>query len=110
MGKPSFFFLLIFLAAWAGGVWVTPVGPPVWGVYWLPFVIVALLFTFLLAAVTLPESPPQSSVEAWDQARNVAATALVIETFFWLLPVNVIAVIADLLLLHPGHLVECLHT
>ena len=62
------FFLLIFLAAWAGGVWITPVGPSVWGLYWLPFLVVAVLFALLLAAVTPPERTPQSRIEAWEQA------------------------------------------
>lgn len=87
------FFLVIFLAAWAGGVWVTPIGPPVGGVYWLPFLVVAVLFAFLLAATTPPERPPQSRVEAWEQARDIATTALVAETFFWLLLVGLVLVI-----------------
>ncbi len=32
------FFLLIFLAAWAGGTWICAIGPPLWGVYRVPFV------------------------------------------------------------------------
>lgn len=87
------FFLLIFLAAWAGGVWITPIGPSVVGVYWLPFLVVAVLFAFLLAAVTPPERPPQSRLEAWEQARDMAATALAVETFFWLLLISLVIVI-----------------
>ena len=87
------FFLIIFLAAWAGGVWVTPIGPPMWEVYWLPFLVAAVLFAFLLAAVTPSERPPQSSLEAWEQTRELATTALVVETFFWLLVVSFILII-----------------
>jgi hypothetical protein len=42
------FFLIIFFAAWAGGVWITPVGPVFLGVYWLIFFIVGLVFALLL--------------------------------------------------------------
>lgn len=91
--RSSLFFLLIFLAAWAGGVWITPIGPPMWGVYWLPFLVVAVLFAFLLAAATPPERPPRSRIEAWEQEREMATTALVVETFFWLLLVSLVLII-----------------
>lgn len=87
------FFVLVFLAAWAGGVWITPVGPPLWGFYWLPFVIVAVLFALLLAAATPPARPPRSRLEAQEQARDMATTALVVETFFWVLLIGLVLVI-----------------
>ena len=27
------FFIIIFLATWAGGVWLSPIDPPLWGAY-----------------------------------------------------------------------------
>lgn len=89
-GSWPIFFVLIFLVAWAGGVWVTPIGPPVWGLYWIPFLAVAILFSLLLAAATPPDKPPQSRIEAWEQTRDMATTALVVETFFWLLLVGLV--------------------
>lgn len=49
------FFAIIFLAAWAGGVWITPIGPALFGVYWLPFVVFGLIFALLLAAAVRPQ-------------------------------------------------------
>jgi Ca2+/H+ antiporter len=44
------FFFIVFLAAWAGGLWITPVGPAFLGVYWLSFFVVGLIFALLLEA------------------------------------------------------------
>jgi hypothetical protein len=44
----TLFFLIVFLAGWAGGVWISPVGPSWLGVYWLSFFIVGLIFALLL--------------------------------------------------------------
>jgi hypothetical protein len=45
------FFVLVFLAAWAGGVWIGPVGPAILGVYWLSFFVVGLIFALLQEAL-----------------------------------------------------------
>ena len=37
-----FLFFILFLATWAGGAWVTPIGPTVWGAVWLPFLFVGI--------------------------------------------------------------------
>jgi hypothetical protein len=50
----SLTFAIIFLASWAGGAWMSPFGPPLWGVTWLPFVAVGLLIALLLAAAAPP--------------------------------------------------------
>jgi hypothetical protein len=49
-----FVFLLTFLVAWAGGVWLVPVGPTLYRVYWVPFVVVAVPYALLLLAAALP--------------------------------------------------------
>ncbi len=49
------FFLIIFMTAWAGSLWITPVGPMLWGIYFLPIIVVALVAALLLAAVTPPD-------------------------------------------------------
>ena len=47
-----FLFLILLLPIWAGGVWVGPMGPALFGVYALPFLFVGLGVTLLLVAVT----------------------------------------------------------
>ena len=46
------FFGLVLLAAWAGGVWIPPVGPALLGVYWMPFLFVALILAVLWVLTT----------------------------------------------------------
>jgi len=47
------FFAIIFLAAWAGGVWIAPIGPTLFGVYWIPY----LIFGLMAALLPLPDRP-----------------------------------------------------
>lgn len=47
-------FLLFFFAILAGGLWLTPVGPPLVGVYWVPFLFVALFITLFWASAPPP--------------------------------------------------------
>jgi len=47
-------FVVVFLVTWAGGVWLRPFGPTLWGVCWLGFLL-AGLFILLLLAIFIPE-------------------------------------------------------
>jgi hypothetical protein len=87
------FFLVIFLFSWGGGVWITPFGPTGWGVSWLPFVMMGVVVALLLSAATprherrrpvsgtrpvVVQAPPASS--------PVASTAFfALDLFFWFL-------------------------
>jgi hypothetical protein len=44
------FFLLLFFGTWAVGAWLQPIGPRMWGTYWVPYVIAAVGISLLLAA------------------------------------------------------------
>ena len=46
------FFALIFLFSWGGGIWIAPFGPMGWGVAWLPFLVMGLFMALLLSAAT----------------------------------------------------------
>ncbi|MCB0310124.1 MAG: hypothetical protein KDD42_02745 [Bdellovibrionales bacterium] len=82
-GSLLFFFLLIFLATWGGGVWFSPVGPVWYGVAWLPFVLMGL-FTAMLIALSIPEREryqPRSSAEREkeaNQALDIMAGAIIL--------------------------------
>ncbi|MFP4563184.1 MAG: hypothetical protein ACLFRY_07710 [Spirochaetia bacterium] len=55
------FFLVVFLAGWAGGVWLLPFGPTLFGISWLPFLIAGLFVALILAAALPPQMPEQPS-------------------------------------------------
>jgi hypothetical protein len=57
------FFIIVFLASWAGGLWLRPLGTALWGVYWLPFLMVGLIFALVIAAASIPSRPTRPSVE-----------------------------------------------
>lgn len=88
-----FFFLLLFLFTWAGGVWLVPAGPVAWGQFpWLSVLILGLIVALLLAAVTEPHRPRQLTPgEAAAEAEEVAVT---FTAFFWILLGALVATIA----------------
>ncbi len=86
------FLLLVFLAAWAGGVWITPVGPQLFGRYWLPFLLAGLFFALLLAAAA-PVSPPRTEEAAQLVAQAEEATSTGVSIFFWILLLALIVAI-----------------
>jgi hypothetical protein len=60
------FSLLIFLAARAGGVWITPVGPKLFGQSWLPFLLAGLFLALLLASAPAGSHHYRNSRRAWQ--------------------------------------------
>ena len=82
------FFLVVLLVTWAGGVWLSPMGPAVGGTYFLPFLLAGFVVALLLAATTTPLPKEGETVEFVDEKerrarRWAAGTALGIS--FWLL-------------------------
>lgn len=51
----AFFFVILFLATWAAGMWLVPWGPVAWGVAWLGWLAVALIVTLILGAASQQE-------------------------------------------------------
>lgn len=86
-----FFFLIILFAAWAGALWINPVGPALWGVAWIPAVITALVFALILAAVE--SEKPGKEVAGQGVTTNGRGSPAVAGTFFWFLLVLLLIVI-----------------
>lgn len=76
-----FVFFIIFLATWAFGAWIPPAGPAVWGVYWLPFIGIGLIFMLLIAALIPPLRGRRRRTAREEEAAEEAGTALGV--FFW---------------------------
>ena len=88
------FFSLVFLAAWAGGVWITPVGPRFLGVYWLSFFIAGLIFALLQEALSASRkrAVPRDTIERLE-AKEGREIEQVFDIFSFILLVAFIAVI-----------------
>lgn len=80
------FFVVILLGAWVGGVWISPVGPSLYGRYWTTFLITGIIFALLIAAVT-PYRPPRNSKEEIKEGRTMKHN---LNVFFWILVVVLI--------------------
>jgi hypothetical protein len=88
------FFAVVFLTAWAGGMWLQPLGPSLWGMYWVPFMFVGLLVALLLAAATPSNRPtPRNAAGVQTEKREKIATVTAIGTFFWIFLAALVMVI-----------------
>lgn len=97
IGTAAYFFVIVFLATWAGGLWLYPFGPELWHVHVLPFALVGVIVALVVAA-KLPVEPwrrESSTTGALmpiqaraSEVREEGATAAALGglgVFFWLL-------------------------
>lgn len=86
---PNFlvFFIIIFLAAWAGGLWINPIGPSVRGMFWLPFLLAGIIFALLLAAATPPPAEQSTTIvlKTKEQAKKEERIKTALNLFLWIL-------------------------
>lgn len=87
------FFLILFLATWAGGLWLTPIGPLWWGVPWLSFLLVGIMMALLLVALIPNGRRPRAAGDPKQKARASADTLVAIDVFFWVLIVGLLVTI-----------------
>ncbi|MEJ2587367.1 MAG: hypothetical protein P8165_07240 [Deltaproteobacteria bacterium] len=87
-----FFFVVLLFGTWAGGVWITPIGTPVWGVSWLSFVLVGLFFALVLTAL-LPPHPNRMKRVRPSEEEEDATPVVVFGVFFWIFIGGLIAAI-----------------
>lgn len=94
------FLLILFLAGWAGRLWVTPAGPVMWGFGWLPVLVFVFIVALLVAAAS-----PREDTNTSDEIRRSRREATKPDTeagaafgiFFWvLLIVLITAIVAGL--------------
>ena len=80
-----FFFLILFLATWAGGLWLTPVGPVMLGVPWMSFLLVALIVGLILVSLTPDSRRRRGKPLASEKVPAQSDTAIAVDVFFWIL-------------------------
>jgi len=91
------FFIIVFLASWAGGIWLSPFGPSIWGAHFFSFLIVGLIFALLLTAITprVPEESTVELVEPQEKKREKRAVLVMLGASFWILLIILIFVIGS---------------
>ncbi len=92
-------FLIIFLITWAGGLWLKPFGPALWGIYWLPFLLTGLV-VFLTLLIFSPPRPLRGRQETLDMLERAEqrkeleeVTYITFNLFFWILLLLLVAAI-----------------
>jgi hypothetical protein len=95
------FFIILFLATWATGIWIRPIGPVIKGIFWLPFLLVGLLYALLLTVFIPSSRPPRTSREKVRQKVREQEVLSILNIFFWLLITGlIIAIVARYLYIH----------
>jgi hypothetical protein len=72
------FFCLVSLSAWAGGSWLSPRGPMLWGISWVPFLVVGSIVALFLAATPKRDTPAEKEEE-------LEREEVILGNLFWIL-------------------------
>jgi hypothetical protein len=85
----TWFFLIILMATWAGGVWLQPFGPAFGEIRWMPFLAIGLPFA-IFATLFGSRKPPHGRHETLDKLEEIAqerklekVTYVTLSAFFW---------------------------
>ena len=93
------FFLIIFMMTWAGGVWLMPFGLMVMGIHWLPFVLVGLVGAMVISLVAQRRYPRNRHetidlLERIEESRELEKmTFLSLNILFWVVLFMLVAAI-----------------
>jgi hypothetical protein len=92
-------FLIIFSATWAGGIWIRPFGPSLFGIHWLKFLFAGMIFALFLA-VSVPRVPPRDRHETLNMLERIERdrklkriTYSTLSLSFWILLASLITII-----------------
>jgi hypothetical protein len=92
-------FLIIFLTTWAGGIWLRPFGPILWGVHFMTFLLAGLTIVLFLV-IAVPRRAPRGRRETLDMLERIEqekalekVTYLTLSLFFWILLALLVAAI-----------------
>lgn len=83
------YFLIIFMVAWAAGAWLLPFGPTLMGIHWVPFVgagLAGAAVVFLLAGRRYPTNRHETIdlLERVEKERELEwMTNLSLKVLFW---------------------------
>jgi MFS family permease len=86
-------FLIMLFASWAGGIWITPVGPAFSGIYWLSFFIVALILALILETATALHASPSDIDKKETRKEEESLEILISFSFLILLIVFIIVIV-----------------
>ena len=93
------FFLIILMGAWAGGIWLQPFGPAFREVRWIPFLAIGLIFAIFVTQFG-SRKPPHGRHESLDKLEEIAQerklekiTYVTLSAFFWVVLLTLLVAI-----------------
>ncbi len=87
------FMLVLVLAGLAAGLWIVPAGPIIWGVAWIPILMVMIIVALLLGAAS-PRKQKRVSTKREGNKPVVSDTeAATVGALFWILLIFLLGVI-----------------
>jgi hypothetical protein len=86
-------FLIMLFASWAGGVWITPAGPAFLGIYWISFLIVALILALIMETISALHAVPEDIDKRETRKKEESLEILISASFLILLIVFMIVII-----------------
>lgn len=91
-----FFLILLFAAGLAGGVWFEQMGPQVWGVSWLNFVVAVLIVALVVTALSPGPRRATMRLPGKDPDENAVSEAAVVTMglAFWGVIIGLAVIIA----------------
>ena len=87
------FLLILVLAGLAAGLWITPVGPVMWGVAWVPMLMAIIIFALLLGAASPRSKEPNLTNSESHEPVTHDREAATLGALFWILLVFMLGVI-----------------
>ncbi|MGD8523109.1 MAG: hypothetical protein PVF56_18320 [Desulfobacterales bacterium] len=95
----TWFFLIILMATWAGGIWLKPFGPAFEEIRWMPFLALGLYFAIFITLFGT-RKPPHGRHETLDKQEEIAqerklekVTYVTLSAFFWVVLLTLLVVI-----------------
>ena len=82
-GSFIWFFVVVSLFAWAGGISITPFGPTWGGIGWLPIISMGILASLILTAAS-PRRPRRRKILPEETTAEVESKVLV-DSIFWIM-------------------------
>ena len=99
--SPLIFFVVVFMTAWAGGIWLAPVAFS-WRLYWIPFLVFGLIVALLVSAIA--PAPPAREAPVKKRAFNALGNTIAgLGFFLWAFLIALaVTIIVRYLWLHGG--------
>jgi hypothetical protein len=81
------FSVILFFGSWGGGIWLSPIGPTILGVYWLSFFVVGVIFALVMEGIAAFSIRTPEEIKTADKAdaKEARQIELLLRVYAWIL-------------------------